>query len=135
MKVLAIDDDKDFLNLLGLHLKRVGYTTQLVSDTESILQTLTNDTYDLILVDWMMPDIDGITVVRAIRNLDRKTGNATKIIMVTAINNTLAKQYAKRSGADGFLAKDLDGKKFQTRLYEIIREVMDLAEEPEAGIK
>ncbi len=52
------------------------------------------------------------------------------IIMATAINNTLAKEYAKRSGADGFVAKDHDGRKFQDRLYETIREVMDLRQQP-----
>lgn len=124
MKVLAIDDDRDFLNLLEVYLKKVGYTTTAILDAEGILTAITREIYDLVLVDWMMPDVDGITVIKAIRNRDKQTGNKTKVIMVTAINNTMAKSYARRSGADGFLPKSEDSDDFKLRLFETIRSVM-----------
>jgi two-component system, OmpR family, response regulator VicR len=127
VKVLAIDDDKEFLNLIEVHLKKVGYTTTAILDSDGILTAITQETYDLVLVDWMMPDVDGITVIKAIRTRDKQTGNKTKIIMVTAINNTMAKSYARRSGADGFLPKSENRDDFKTRLFETIRSVMNEA--------
>ncbi len=124
MKVLAIDDDKDFLNLIEVYLKKVGYSTTTILDAEGILTAITQDTYDLVMVDWMMPDVDGITVIKAIRNRDKQTGHKTKVIMVTAINNTMAKSYAQRSGADGFLPKSENNEDFRLRLYEMVRSVM-----------
>lgn len=125
MKVLAIDDDKDFLNLIEVYLKKVGYATTAILDAEGILTAITQENYDLVLVDWMMPDVDGITVIKAIRNRDKQTGNKTKVIMVTAINNTMAQSYAKRSGADGFLPKSENNEDFKLRLYEMVRNVMN----------
>ena len=125
MKTLAIDDDLDFLKLLEVYLKQIGYTTKAILDAEGILTAITQETYDLVLVDWMMPDVDGITVIKAIRNRDKQTGNKTKVIMVTAINNTMAKSYAQRSGADGFLPKSEDRDDFKLRLFETIRSVMN----------
>jgi DNA-binding response OmpR family regulator len=125
MKVLAIDDDRDFLNLIEVYLKKVGYSTTAILDAEGILTAITKEVYDLVLVDWMMPDVDGITVIKAIRNRDKQTGNKTKVIMVTAINNTMAKSYAQRSGADGFLPKSENSEDFKLRLYEMVRGVMN----------
>lgn len=125
MKVLIIDDDRDFLNLIELYLKKIGYTTNAILDAQGILTAITQESYDLVLVDWMMPDVDGITVIKAIRTRDKQTGCKTKVIMVTAINNTMAQSYAKRSGADGFLPKSEDNDDFKTRLFETIRGVMN----------
>ncbi|GJL77974.1 MAG: hypothetical protein NPINA01_09630 [Nitrospinaceae bacterium] len=125
MRALAIDDDKDFLKLIKVYLKQIGYTTTAILDADGILTAITEGTYDLALVDWMMPDVDGITVIKAIRNRDKQTGNKTRVIMVTAINNTMAKSYAQRSGADGFLAKSQDSDYFKLRLFETIRNVMN----------
>jgi|GEM_PF-1218737 len=125
MRALAIDDDQDFLRLLEVYLKQIGYTTKAIFDAEGILTAITQETYDLVLVDWMMPDVDGITVIKAIRTRDKQTGNKTKVVMVTAINNTMAKSYARRSGADGFLAKSEDSEDFKLRLLETIRGVMN----------
>lgn len=125
MKVLTIDDDKDFLNLIEVYMKKIGYTTKAILDAEGILTAITQEVYDLILVDWMMPDVDGITVIKAVRNRDKQTGNKTKVIMVTAINNTMAQSYAKRSGADGFLPKSDNNEDFKLRLCEMVRSVMN----------
>ena len=125
MRALAIDDDRDFLNLIDVYLKQIGYTTSTILDAENILTAITQETYDLVLVDWMMPGVDGILVIRALRNRDKQTGNKTKVIMVTAINNTMAKSYALRNGADGFLAKTVDNDNFKLTLFETIRSVMN----------
>ena len=89
------------------------------------MTAITQETYDLVLVDWMMPDVDGITVIKAIRNRDKQTGSKTRVIMVTAINNTMAQSYARRSGANGFLPKSEDKDDFKLRLFEMIRNVMN----------
>ena len=125
MRVLAIDDDRDFLNLIEVYMRQIGYATTTILDAEGILAAITQETYDLVLVDWMMPGVDGILVIRALRNRDKQTGNKTKIIMVTAINNTMAKSYAQQCGADGYLPKSEDSDNFKLTLFETIRSVMN----------
>ncbi|MFQ5450734.1 MAG: response regulator [Nitrospinaceae bacterium] len=125
MKALAIDDDREFLDLLGIYLKQIGYSTTAIYDAEGILTAITDENYNLVLVDWMMPEVDGITIIKAIRNRDRQTRHQTKVIMVTAIDNTMAKNYAKRSGADAFLPKSRSKDSFKISLFETIRSVME----------
>ena len=72
MRALAIDDDLDFLRLLEVYLKQIGYTTKVILDADGILTEITEETYDLILVDWMMPDVDGAEFVRHAANLPVK---------------------------------------------------------------
>ena len=80
---------------------------------------------DLVLVDWMMPEVDGITIIKAIRSRDRYLGHRTRVIMVTAINNALARSYAQQSGADGFLPKSENPETFGLQLMNTIRTVMN----------
>jgi len=125
MKALTIDDDPDFLKILETHLKGVGYSTRAIQTASDILNAINEDKYDLVLVDWMMPEVDGITVIKAIRSRDRYLGHRTRVIMVTAINNALARSYAQQSGADGFLAKSENPETFGTQLMNTIRSVMN----------
>jgi DNA-binding response OmpR family regulator len=125
MKALTIDDDPDFLNILETHLKGVGYSTRAISTPSDILNAINEDKYDLVLVDWMMPEVDGITVIKAIRSRDRYLGHRTRVIMVTAINNALARSYAQQIGADGFLPKSESPETFGVQLMNTIRTVMN----------
>ncbi len=63
MKALTIDDDPDFLKILETHLKGVGYSTRAIQTPSDILNAINENKYDLVLVDWMMPEVDGITVI------------------------------------------------------------------------
>ena len=127
MKALAIDDDLDFLKILEVHLKSLSYTTTAIHNVEGILRAITQETFDLVLVDWMMPDVDGITIIKAIRARDRQTNHDTRVIMVTAINNPMARAYAHKSGANGYLAKAEDPANFRTMLSKLIRDTMNVA--------
>ena len=61
MKALTIDDDPHFLKILELHLRNIGYTTTAIQTPGGILKAISEGKYDLILVDWMIPEVDGIT--------------------------------------------------------------------------
>jgi DNA-binding response OmpR family regulator len=125
MKALAIDDDLEFLKILEVHLKTLSYTTTAIHNVERILRAITQETYDLVLVDWMMPEVDGITIIKNIRARDRQTNHDTQVIMVTAINNPMARAYAKKSGADGFLAKSENSANFRNLLFEMVQNTMN----------
>lgn len=125
MRALTIDDDLDFLKILEVHLKKIGYVTTAIHTSSHILKAISEDKFDLVLVDWMMPEVDGITVIKAIRSRDRYLGHRTRIIMVTAINNALARSYAQQSGADGFLPKSENPETFGLQLMNTIRTVMN----------
>jgi DNA-binding response OmpR family regulator len=123
MKALTIDDDPHFLKILELHLRNIGYTTTAIQTPGGILKAISEGKYD----DWMIPEVDGITVIKAIRSRDRYLGHHTRVIMVTAINNALARSYAQQSGADGFLAKSENPETFGLQLMNTIRTVMNPA--------
>ena len=125
MKALAIDDDLNFLKIMEVHLKTLSYTTTAIHNLEEILRAITQETYDLVLVDWMMPEMDGISIIKSIRARDRQTNHDPRVIMVTAINNPMARAYAQKSGADGFLAKSQNPANFRNLLFEMVQNTMN----------
>lgn len=124
MRALAIDDDLVFLRLLETCLKQINYTTKAILEADEVLTAIAHETYHLVLVDWMTPGVDVITVIKAIRSRDKQTGNKTKVVMTAAIDNTIAKNYARRSGTDGFLPKLKDEDNFKLGLLKTISSVM-----------
>ena len=102
-KILVVDDDIDTLRLVGLMLERQGYQIIAASTGQQALSLARIEKPDLILLDLMMPDIDGITVARRLR-----AGPETKeilIIMFTAKGQTDDKLEGFNAGADDYLTK------------------------------
>jgi len=102
-KILVVDDDIDTLRLVGLMLERQGYQIIAASTGQQALSLARIEKPDLILLDLMMPDIDGITVARRLRS-----GPETKeilIIMFTAKGQTDDKLEGFGAGADDYLTK------------------------------
>ena len=64
MRILVVDDDRDILQLVSIHLKREGYTVYQVSDVEAALALLEQQDVDLAVVDVMMPGIDGFELTK-----------------------------------------------------------------------
>lgn len=102
-KILVVDDDLDTLRLVGLMLERQGYQIVAASSGEQALTLAKKEQPDLIMLDLMMPDIDGVEVARRLRT-DPETQDVL-IIMFTAKSQTDDKLEGFDAGADDYLTK------------------------------
>jgi DNA-binding response OmpR family regulator len=103
-RVLVVDDDLDVLNLVARVLGTAGCAVTCLSDPEQVLRNPPGDQFDLVLLDVLMPRIDGLEVCLVLR---RHYGNELRICMMTAARDDEAVRIAQQFGADGYLLKPL----------------------------
>ena len=115
-KILVVDDDKNICELLRLYLEKEGYAVTLAFDGREGLDAFAKNDPDLILLDVMMPNMDGWQVCREIR----KTSECP-IIMITAKGETIDKVLGLELGADDYVVKPFDSKEVVARIKAILR--------------
>lgn len=115
-KVLIVDDDDNIAELISLYLIKECFETEIVNDGESALKTFTTFKPDIILLDLMLPGIDGYQVCREIR----KTSNVP-IIMLSAKGEVFDKVLGLELGADDYMIKPFDSKELVARVKAILR--------------
>ena len=115
-KILIVDDDRNICELLRLYLEKEGYETYLAHDGESAISTHDEVGADLVLLDVMMPRVDGWEACRRIR---AKTD--TPIIMLTAKGETFDKVLGLELGADDYIVKPFDTKEVVARIKAVLR--------------
>ena len=96
--ILIVEDEEDVAELLRYNLKKQGYRTVVAYDGEQALQAVQYGNPDLILLDIMLPEMDGWTVCRIIRDSER--GANIPVIMVTALSMEEARIQGLQLGAD-----------------------------------
>jgi len=99
--VLIVEDNKDIAQLIDLHLADMGCQSIITSDGLSALKEIQQHTYDLIILDLMLPNIDGLEVCRRIR----KQSNYTPILMLTSKASELDRVLGLEVGADDYVTK------------------------------
>lgn len=119
-KILIVDDDKNICELLRLYLEKDGFRTLVAHDGEQALQCAQINNPDLILLDIMMPILDGWQVCREIR----KNSNVP-IIMLTAKGETFDKVLGLELGADDYITKPFDSKEVVARIKAVLRRTGD----------
>ena len=107
MKILVAEDDLDNARLLENILKNNAHTVELVSDGEQALKRLRGEHYDALLTDWMMPEMDGVTLIQRIR---AEVEIAPFILLVSAAGDDDSRQQILHAGADDFLIKPYESK-------------------------
>ena len=115
-KILIVDDDSNIAELISLYLAKECFDTQIVGDGESALRTFKTYQPDLILLDLMLPGIDGYQVCREIREVSSKP-----VIMVTAKGEVFDKVLGLELGADDFVVKPFDMKELSARIKAVLR--------------
>lgn len=115
-KILVADDDKNICELLRLYLEKEGYTVVLANDGEEALSKFTVELPDILLLDVMMPKLDGWQVCREIRKKSE-----VPIIMVTAKGETFDKVLGLELGADDYVVKPFDAKEIVARIKAVMR--------------
>ncbi len=115
-KILVVDDDKNICELLRLYIEKEGYTVAISNDGEDAVAKFASFKPDLVLLDIMLPGLDGWQVCREIR----KKSN-TPIIMLTAKGETFDKVLGLELGADDYVVKPFDTKEIVARIKAVLR--------------
>jgi len=115
-KILVADDDKNIAELLRLYLEKEAYGVVIAGDGEDAILKFTTENPDLVLLDIMMPKLDGWQVCREIR----KKSNCP-IIMLTAKGETFDKVLGLELGADDYVVKPFDAKEIVARIKAVLR--------------
>ena len=115
-KILVVDDDANICELLRLYLTKEGYQVTVANDGEEGLEKFNAVKPDMVLLDVMMPRMDGLEVCRRIR----KAGN-TPVMMLTAKGETFDKVLGLELGADDYMVKPFDAKEVVARIKAVLR--------------
>ena len=115
-KILIVDDDENICELLRPYLEKDGFDTIVANDGEQAVEYAAKYSPDLILLDIMLPKLDGWQVCREIRKTDD-----TPIIMLTAKGETFDKILGLELGADDYVSKPFDTKEVIARIKAVLR--------------
>ena len=115
-KILIVDDDQNICELLRLYLAKEGYETLIAHDGEKALELFEQNKPNMVLLDVMMPKMDGWEVCRRIRAQAN-----TPIIMLTAKGETYDKVLGLELGADDYVVKPFDSKEVVARIKAVLR--------------
>lgn len=115
-KILVVDDDTNICELLRLYLEKEGYIVNTVNDGETAIRAFYEFNPELVLLDVMLPKMDGWQVVREIRKTSEKP-----IIMVSAKGETFDKVLGLELGADDYITKPFDMKEVLARIKAVLR--------------
>ncbi|MBS6397879.1 MAG: response regulator transcription factor [Clostridiales bacterium] len=115
-KILIVDDDANIAELIALYLTKEFYEVQIVEDGEQALQVFDSFQPNLILLDLMLPGMDGYQVCREIRSRSN-----TPIIMLSAKGEIFDKVLGLELGADDYMIKPFDSKELVARVKAVLR--------------
>ncbi len=119
--ILTIDDEIHILELIRYNLENAGYNVLQAESGEEGLEILENKDIDAVLLDLMLPGIDGLEVLRRIRT--NPTKRKTPVIMLTAKGEEFDKVLGLEMGADDYIAKPFSVREMQARLKAVLRRV------------
>lgn len=128
VSVLVVDDDVHILRLMQRIMEIEGHRVLNATDGESALNIFYEETPDLVLLDIMLPDMDGRTVCQRIREFSR-----VPIIMVTAKGNDEEKVEGLEAGADDYVTKPFSSKELVARVRAVLRRSKLWDEHPESA--
>ena len=118
-RVLVVEDEPNIRELVCLHLGLEGYACEGVGDGRQALKRTEAERYDLLVVDLMLPGIDGLSLTRAVRNA--RANNDVPILMLTARGEESDKVIGLESGADDYLTKPFGVRELVARARALLR--------------
>lgn len=117
MRILMVEDDMDLCAAAEIHFRREGYTVDFAHTGDDGLHFALQNAYDLILMDRMLPELDGVSAVRALR----KQGLATPVLMLTALDGVGDRVSGLDAGCDDYLAKPFAVEELLARVRALAR--------------
>jgi len=118
-RVLVVEDEPHIRELVALHLGLEGWTTDVVGDGAVALERLRVQGYDLVILDIMLPGLDGLTVLKALRREPRN--GDVPVLLLTARREESDKVLGLESGADDYLAKPFGVRELMARARALMR--------------
>lgn len=115
-KILVVDDEKNICDLLRMYLEKEGYTVVMAHNGVDAVNMFSSEAPDLVLLDIMLPQLDGWQVCREIRKTSEKP-----IIMLTAKDEVFDKVLGLELGADDYVTKPFDTKEIVARIKAVLR--------------
>lgn len=123
--LLLIDDDRELTSMLSTYLQREGFVVQVANDSQQGLRKAISGHYELLVLDVMMPGLDGISLLRQIRQHSNMP-----VIMLTAKGDDIDKVLGLELGADDYVAKPCLPRELVARIRAILRRVQQQQDEP-----
>ncbi len=121
-KILVVDDEPDLVELVSYNLRKEGFDVASAFDGEEALKKIRQESFDLAILDLMLPGIQGMELCRILRN-DPKT-EALPIIMVTAKGGEVDRVLGLEIGADDYIAKPFSPRELAARVKAVLRRVI-----------
>lgn len=116
MKILIVDDDEHIAELLSLYLNKEGYETKEIYSGKNIISEINSFNPNMILLDVMLPEIDGYEICKEIRKFSK-----VPVIMLTAKGETFDKVLGLELGADDYIVKPFETKEVVARIKAVFR--------------
>lgn len=118
-RALIVEDEASIREIVRFHLSLAGFDTEEVADGRAALDRLRGDRFDLVVLDVMLPGVDGVTICRTMRSggPNQRTG----VLMLTARDTEPDKVLGLESGADDYLTKPFGVREFMARVTSVLR--------------
>lgn len=116
-QILIVEDDKKVADFLSRGLKAEGYFTTVIADGAQVLAALSNLQPDLLILDRMLPQLDGLTICQLIRAQQ----NPVRILMLSALADTKERVQGLKSGADDYLTKPFAFEELLARIENLLK--------------
>ena len=116
--ILLIEDNRGIAEMVGEFLERRGYGLDYAADGPTGLRLATSNSYDVIVLDLMLPGLDGLELCRRLRNDEKKS---TPVLMLTARDTLEDKLIGLDAGADDYLVKPFEIRELEARVRALIR--------------
>lgn len=126
-KILIIEDHTDLANILSLNLSDLEYKVKHADDGLKGLNFLENESFDLVILDLMLPGMDGLEICRRIRNLN----NYTPVLMLTSKSSEIDRVLGLEIGADDYVTKPFSVREVMARIKALFRRVEAFTTAPE----
>jgi DNA-binding response OmpR family regulator len=124
-KILLVDDDLDLLDTVSTRLRFERHLVETTDDPESGWELMQLHQFDLIILDWSMPVLDGIELCRRFR----KSGGSTPVLLLTARETVEEKVIGFEAGADDYLGKTADHRELSARVKALLRRSLERVED------
>ncbi len=119
-KILIVDDDRDLCHIVQMHLELLGYDSILAVNGKEAVDLATSHLPDLIVMDIMLPVMDGLQATRLIR--EHPNTQSTPILAMTAKVTSEDKEECLRSGCDDFIAKPFTSKQLASIIKKLLKQ-------------
>jgi len=125
VKIAIVDDENDILELIKINLKKIGYIPYAFQKGEDILKFVEKNYVDLAIIDLMLPDIDGIEIVKKLKEIRKNL----PVIILTAKGEEFDKVLGLEIGADDYIVKPFSIRELIARIRSLLRRVESVKED------